>query len=116
MTPFVAPTDDILFSLRDVAGAGDLPDWDDDLARDILSAFAAFAEREIAPLDEEGDRQGCRLENGCVRMPDGFDKIIIQMISMQQHHVLVGTGGLGYEVDEPRAVEDARLTHDLVVG
>ncbi|WP_316857824.1 acyl-CoA dehydrogenase family protein [uncultured Cohaesibacter sp.] len=34
--------------------------------------FASFAEAEIAPLDETGDRQGCRLENGRVYMSDGF--------------------------------------------
>ena len=72
MIPFAAPTQEMLFSMRDVAGASDLPDWDDDLARAILTAFSSFAEQEIAPLDEVGDRQGCRLENGRVRMPDGF--------------------------------------------
>lgn len=82
MTPFVAPVDDILFSLRDVAGAADLPGWDDELATDILSAFASFAEGVIAPLDEIGDRQGCRLENGRVRMPDGFGDAFHQLAEM----------------------------------
>ena len=72
MTEFAAPTEDILFSMRDVAAAVDLPDWDDDLARDILTVFGSFAEGKIAPMDEAGDRQGCKLENGRVRMPDGF--------------------------------------------
>lgn len=72
MVAFVAPTEDIFFCMRDVAGAGDLPEWDDELVRDIVTAFSAFAEGEIAPLDEQGDRQGCRLENGRVRMPNGF--------------------------------------------
>ncbi|MBF9061283.1 acyl-CoA dehydrogenase, partial [Rhodobacterales bacterium HKCCSP123] len=71
MTPFEAPLDDIFFSLS-CAGAEDLPDWDGDLAREIAGHFAAFAEGEIAPLDEPGDRQGCRLEMGRVHMPDGF--------------------------------------------
>jgi alkylation response protein AidB-like acyl-CoA dehydrogenase len=71
MTPFEAPLGDIFFSLACV-GADDLPDWDGALAREIAGHFAAFAEGEIAPLDEPGDRQGCRLENGRVRMPDGF--------------------------------------------
>ena len=82
MIPFAAPVDDILFSLRDVAGAGALPEWDDDLARDIVRAFADFAEREIAPLDAVGDRQGCRLENGRVRMPDGFAAAYGQLAAM----------------------------------
>jgi alkylation response protein AidB-like acyl-CoA dehydrogenase len=82
MIPFAAPTDDILFSLRDVAGAADLPEWDDDLATDILTAFAAFAEGVIAPLDATGDAQGCRLENGRVRMPDGFREAFAQLAEM----------------------------------
>jgi len=72
MYPFKAPVDDILFSMRDVAEASALPDWDDDLARDILGTFAQFAEGVIAPLNAVGDTQGCQLENGRVRMPDGF--------------------------------------------
>lgn len=82
MIAFTAPTDDILFSLRDIAGAGDLPEWDDELANDILLAFASFAEGEIAPIDEQGDRQGCRLENGRVRMPEGFRDVYQQLAAM----------------------------------
>ncbi|MCV2881465.1 acyl-CoA dehydrogenase family protein [Actibacterium sp. XHP0104] len=72
MIPFAAQVEDILFSLEHVAGVSRLPDWDADLAREIIQHFAAFAEAEIAPLDEPGDAQGCRLEHGRVRMPDGF--------------------------------------------
>jgi len=72
MKPFSAPLDDILFSLEHVAGAPGLPHWDGDLALEIGTHFAAFAEGRLAPLNEPGDRQGCRLENGRVRMPDGF--------------------------------------------
>lgn len=72
MTPFVAPVDDILFSLIKVAEADLLPDWDAELAAEIIGHFANFAEGEIAPLDEPGDAQGARLVNGRVRMPDGF--------------------------------------------
>ncbi|ASP34254.1 acyl-CoA dehydrogenase family protein [Labrenzia sp. VG12] len=72
MKPFSAPLDDILFSLEHVAGASVLPHWDRDLAAEIGAHFAAFAEGQLAPLNEPGDRQGCRLENGRVRMPDGF--------------------------------------------
>ncbi|MEM5582665.1 acyl-CoA dehydrogenase family protein [Roseibium sp. AS2] len=72
MKPFAAPLDDILFSLEHVAGASCLPQWDLELASEIGGHFAAFAEEQLAPLNEPGDRQGCRLENGRVRMPDGF--------------------------------------------
>jgi len=72
MKPFEAPIDDILFSLDEIAGAKRIADWDADFAREIGGHFAAFAEGEIAPLDEPGDIQGARLENGRVRLPDGF--------------------------------------------
>jgi alkylation response protein AidB-like acyl-CoA dehydrogenase len=72
MTPFSAPVEDILFSLEHVAQARRLPGWDSHLVREIVQHFAQFAESEIAPLDEPGDVEGCRLENGRVRMPAGF--------------------------------------------
>lgn len=72
MTPFKAPVDDILFSLNKVADAACLPEWDAEMAGEIISHFASFAEGEIAPLDESGNAQGARLENGRVIMPDGF--------------------------------------------
>ena len=75
MKPFTAPVADILFSLNEVAGAKRLADWDADLATELAGHFAAFAEGEIAPLDEPGDVQGARLENGRVRLPDGFGDV-----------------------------------------
>lgn len=70
MIPFQAPLDDIFQSLRRFAG--DLPGWDADLSQEIAQHFAALAEGVLAPLNGPGDRQGCRFEDGRVRMPDGF--------------------------------------------
>lgn len=75
MKPFSAPVDDILFSLNSIAGADRILDWDADFAAEIANHFATFAEGEIAPLDEPGDLQGCRIENGRVEMPDGFSEV-----------------------------------------
>ena len=72
MIPFTAPTDDILFSLHHIAGADRVDDFDPDTCADILGHFASFAEGVIAPLNTIGDTQGAQLENGRVRMPDGF--------------------------------------------
>lgn len=72
MIPFRAPLDDILFTLKHVAGADSLPEWDGEFLAEIASHFAAFAEAELAPLNGVGDRGGARLENGRVRMPEGF--------------------------------------------
>ena len=75
MKPFSAPLDDILFSLDRIAGADTVPGWDAEFAAEIGRHFADFAQAEIAPLDEPGDRQGCVLENGRVRMPNGFGEV-----------------------------------------
>lgn len=75
MKPFQAPLDDIFFSLNHVAGALDVADWDSAFSAEIATHFAGFAEGEIAPLDETGDRQGCRLVDGRVLMPDGFSEL-----------------------------------------
>ncbi|MCQ2003283.1 acyl-CoA dehydrogenase family protein [Rhizobium sp. NRK18] len=82
MIPFAAPVDDILFSMVQVADATSLPGWDGELAEGIIRHFADFAEGVIAPLDEIGDRQGCRLEGGRVRMPDGFAPAFRQLVEM----------------------------------
>lgn len=79
MKPFSASLDDILFCLEAAGQASTLPDWDSTLAEEIGGHFAAFAEGEIAPLDEPGDVQGCRLEDGRVRMPDGFGAVYRSM-------------------------------------
>ena len=72
MIPFQAPIDDILFTLVHVADAPRLDDWDDETTAAILEHFGQFAEGVIAPLNATGDAQGARLENGRVRMPEGF--------------------------------------------
>jgi alkylation response protein AidB-like acyl-CoA dehydrogenase len=74
MKPFTSPLQDILFSLNHIADAADLADWDPELASEIGTHFAAFAEEQFAPLNEHGDRQGCRLVDGRVYMPDGFSQ------------------------------------------
>jgi alkylation response protein AidB-like acyl-CoA dehydrogenase len=79
MTDFTAPTDDILFSLRHVAGAQRAADWDDALTSDILGHFAQFAEGVLAPLNAVGDAQGARLVEGRVIMPDGFRDAYAQL-------------------------------------
>lgn len=81
MTIFSAPVEDIMRSLE-VAGADRLSDWDHDLASEIIGHFGAFAEGVIAPLNEIGHSQGCHLENGRVRMPDGFGQAFEQLAEM----------------------------------
>lgn len=82
MPHFTAPVEDILFSIETLAGAGQLKDWDSELASEIITHFAAFAEGVIAPLNATGHAQGCRLIGGQVQMPDGFQSAFQQLIDM----------------------------------
>src|SRR6202047_5539793 len=51
---------------------GNLPDDAAEVADAVLGEAARFAENELAPLNQVGDRIGSVLENGVVRTPPGF--------------------------------------------
>ena len=51
---------------------GNLPDEAAEIADAVLNEAARFAEGELAPLNQPGDRIGSVLENGVVRTPPGF--------------------------------------------
>ena len=75
---YKAPVDEIAFTLKHVANMGDaldkglLGDLSDDLVDAILQEAGRFATDEVAPLAEVGDRQGARLLDGKVTVPDGW--------------------------------------------
>src|SRR3546814_20155338 len=48
-----------------------ISDWSSDVCSSDLEA-GKLAGGALAPLNEAGDQQGARLENGVVRTPDGF--------------------------------------------
>ena len=77
MPSYTAPTQDMQFILNDVLNVGgqDIPgygDLDSDTLAAIIGEAAKIAENVTAPLNPIGDAQGCTLENGIVRTPDGF--------------------------------------------
>ena len=75
---YKAPVEEIAFTLKHVAGLsaalseGRLGDLSEDLVDAILSEAGRFATEEVAPLAEIGDRQGARLADDKVTMPDGW--------------------------------------------
>jgi alkylation response protein AidB-like acyl-CoA dehydrogenase len=75
---FRPPVRDLLFTLNDVLGVGQLagasifPEFDADLAAAVLETAGALAGDVLAPLDQSGDRVGATFENGQVRAPAGF--------------------------------------------
>jgi 3-(methylthio)propanoyl-CoA dehydrogenase len=78
MTVYTPPLDDMRFALThvaDIGAIGRLPGYEaatPDLVDHILEAAGRFAANELVPLNQSGDRQRVRLENGVVRTPDGF--------------------------------------------
>jgi len=78
MPTYKAPVEDFKFILKDflqVLEHRDLPGFDvldNELIDQILENGAKFFEEVWAPLNMVGDEQGCTLENGVVRTPEGF--------------------------------------------
>ncbi|PWR01497.1 acyl-CoA dehydrogenase [Meridianimarinicoccus roseus] len=77
MPIYTAPTQDLQFVLQtvlDVAGS-DTPGYDEldaDTTAAVLEEAGKLSANVLAPLNPVGDEQGCTLENGVVRTPDGF--------------------------------------------
>ncbi|NNU81189.1 acyl-CoA dehydrogenase [Halovulum dunhuangense] len=77
MPAYSPPLKDIAFVLHDlldverrpIPGYGDL---DRDTTGAILAEAGRLSAEVLAPLNRVGDQQGCRLENGAVRTPEGF--------------------------------------------
>ncbi len=77
MPSYTPPTRDLQFILHDVlrlsqSGLPGHEDLDRDFTEAVFDAAGRLSSDVLAPLNAVGDRQGCRLENGVVRTPDGF--------------------------------------------
>ncbi len=78
MTSYTPPLRDMRFVLDNVVGLEALSHLDGfeavtpDLVEAILSEAGRLASEVMAPLNQAGDRQAAVLEDGAVRMPEGF--------------------------------------------
>src|SRR5207237_2426933 len=78
MPIYRAPLDDYRFLLHEffeVEKQTDLPQFGDispEVIDDVLANAARFCEEVLQPLNQSGDEEGCRFENGVVRTPKGF--------------------------------------------
>src|SRR6202008_884994 len=61
-----------------------------DVVMTVVREFAKFAEQGIAPLNQSGDGEGCRLADGAVITPSGFKEAYNQ-------YAQGGWPGLAYE-------------------
>jgi alkylation response protein AidB-like acyl-CoA dehydrogenase len=60
------------FRLGELLGKAPYEAWGPDEAKAVLEETYRFAREVLGPLNASGDRQGCRLEDGQVRTPEGF--------------------------------------------
>ena len=78
MPAYKAPLDDIKFLLHDVHNVGQLsalPGFEDatpDVIDAVLTEGATLCEQVLFPINQSGDAEGVRLEDGEVRTPSGF--------------------------------------------
>ena len=77
MPIYNAPVRDMQFILHDVldVSKSGLPGHDEldrDFTEAVLDAAGKLATDVLVPLNRVGDVEGCVLENGVVRTPDGF--------------------------------------------
>ncbi len=84
MTTYTAPVDDMQFLLHEIfdVSRADVPGYDElepDFTRAVLEEAGKLAKNVLHPLNKVGDSQGCRLENGVVRTPEGFRDAYDQM-------------------------------------
>ena len=76
--PYTAATQDQLLAIRVNAGIEELAQSEKfaaaepDMVEAIVEGIGQFAAGEWAPLNRAGDLEGARLENGVVRLPEGF--------------------------------------------
>ena len=93
MVPYAPPVSDMRFVLEEVAGLASiasLPGYEvatPDTVAAVLEQAADLARDVLAPINDSGDREGARLENGAVRTPAGFH-------DAYQAYVAGGWGGL----------------------
>lgn len=84
MPIYTPPVTDTQFLLHDVLRVtqDDVPGYDEldrDFTAAILGEAGKIASEVLAPLNRVGDVQGCKLENGVVRTPEGFGDAYRQM-------------------------------------
>jgi len=85
MSEFAAPVTDLQFVIENLLGYDEISGLEPfgeitpDLGHAILTEAAKFSDEILAPLNWSGDQQGCVLENGVVRTPEGFPDAYRQM-------------------------------------
>ena len=78
MENYQAPIEDMYFALTQLADIDELSkkinneEISSDNIKMIIEEAGKFASQELDPINQIGDQQGIKLENGLVRMPSSF--------------------------------------------
>jgi alkylation response protein AidB-like acyl-CoA dehydrogenase len=124
MPTYKAPLDDMKFVLTDVidyARLVSLPGYDEfdtDTAMSVLEGAAQFCEEVLQPLNQSGDAEGCRIDNGCVTTPKGFDTAYTQYVAAGWPALSADAefGGQGFPQTLRFAVEEMICASNLSFG
>jgi alkylation response protein AidB-like acyl-CoA dehydrogenase len=87
MPTYKAPLDDVRFLLNevlDVEQLSRLPGYEEatpDLLMSVLEEGGKLCEEVLQPLNQSGDAEGCRVENGQVFTPAGFKEAYQEFVS-----------------------------------
>jgi alkylation response protein AidB-like acyl-CoA dehydrogenase len=124
MPTYKAPLDDMKFVLNDVIDykrLTELPgygEFDNETAMAVLEGAAQFCEEVLHPLNQSGDAEGCRIENGVVTTPKGFKEAYHQYVeagwpalAAEPHY-----GGQGFPQTLRFAVEEMICASNLSFG
>ncbi|WP_420569577.1 acyl-CoA dehydrogenase C-terminal domain-containing protein [Thalassovita sp.] len=84
MPSYTAPVKDMQFVLHDLlkVSQSDVPGYGDlesDFTSAVLEEAGKITSEVLAPLNTVGDKEGCVLENGVVRVPTGFQEAFDQV-------------------------------------
>ncbi len=85
MSDYHAPVKDMLFAINRLAGLdrlNQLPGFEDatpDLVESVLEEAAQLASEVVAPINVIGDREGTRVEDGKVVVPEEFKTVYRQI-------------------------------------
>ncbi len=93
--------------IHDETAIAGFEDLTPDFTGPILAEAGRIATEVLAPLNAVGDAQGCRLENGVVRTPDGF---------REAYDVLRAGGWPGFECAEEWGGQGLPAVLALAVG
>ena len=60
------------FKLDELLGKEPYANWGKDEVLAVLEEAYGWAQKHLGPINASGDAEGCRLDNGQVRVPAGF--------------------------------------------